>query len=323
MRALFLGGLGITIAAAVWAWLDTGGTVAGIWLPAQKDRPRGRADRALGLVRKRRSVQAAARAAGVRLEVVPRLSRLPDVNRRASALEADILIVASFPFIVPEAMLGAFPHGGVNLHPALLPMYRGAHPKFWMLRRADEDRFGGATLHRITEGVDEGDIIAKLPVPRAGRSLDEWDLAIVDVMGELVAGQLRAWLSGDLVATAQPTAAGSYDPPPTGEHLDLANGWNGEEAVRFLLAAGSQYPLLLHRPDGAIVEVGAPARLLGSATGASARYGRRYVEADVGDHRLLAGRLTRRRMLLSKLNSFATVVRTSRGPFGADPSGRA
>lgn len=53
-------------------------------------------------------------------------------------------------------------HCVINLHPAPLPINRGSHHSFWAIM---EDEPMGATLHWITEGLDEGPIIASVRKP--------------------------------------------------------------------------------------------------------------------------------------------------------------
>ncbi|MEZ4833421.1 MAG: formyltransferase family protein [Caldilineaceae bacterium] len=56
----------------------------------------------------------------------------------------------------------AAPHGFLNLHPSLLPHYRGPDPIFWQLRDGVEPM--GVTVHWMDVGVDTGDIAAQAPV---------------------------------------------------------------------------------------------------------------------------------------------------------------
>ena len=73
-------------------------------------------------------------------------------------LKPDILVVYASPLLPPEIFTIPV-HGSINMHPSLLPGYRGAHPILWM--HYHMDRNGGVTIHRIDEGVDSGDILAQ------------------------------------------------------------------------------------------------------------------------------------------------------------------
>ena len=86
----------------------------------------------------------------------------PETLEIIRQLRPDIGVSVSFGYILRRALLDLLPAGCINLHPALLPYNRGAHPNIWSII----DRTpAGATLHYIDEGVDTGDIIAQRSVP--------------------------------------------------------------------------------------------------------------------------------------------------------------
>jgi methionyl-tRNA formyltransferase len=74
----------------------------------------------------------------------------------------DWLISVYFGFLLRRPVLDAPRLGTLNLHPALLPHNRGAHPNVWSI----VDRTpAGVTLHYVDEEVDTGDIAAQCEVP--------------------------------------------------------------------------------------------------------------------------------------------------------------
>jgi len=86
----------------------------------------------------------------------------------ADALEAagvDLVAMAGFDRIVTGALLARFPGRVVNIHPALLPAFRGAHAQ---AQAADYGvAIAGATVHFVDEDVDHGPIIVQGAVPVA------------------------------------------------------------------------------------------------------------------------------------------------------------
>ena len=84
--------------------------------------------------------------------------RDPAVQRAIGALGPEIGLSVLLGYILAPAFLSVFPRGVVNLHPALLPWNRGAHPNVWSIV---ERTPAGATLHWVDPGVDTGDIIAQ------------------------------------------------------------------------------------------------------------------------------------------------------------------
>ncbi len=97
------------------------------------------------------------------------------VSHLPSALEFELLVVACFPYRLPQSLLKRAAIAALNIHPSRLPAYRGPAPVFWQLR--DGMREIGVTLHHMTSQIDAGDIVAQtnvtLPVGISGPDADE------------------------------------------------------------------------------------------------------------------------------------------------------
>jgi methionyl-tRNA formyltransferase len=81
--------------------------------------------------------------------------------------EPDLAICCGFPWLVPPEALEIPRLGAINLHPSLLPRWRGPFPVAWAIR-CGEDL--GATVHRMDASFDTGPILAQGSVPFG----DEW-----------------------------------------------------------------------------------------------------------------------------------------------------
>jgi len=81
------------------------------------------------------------------------------LRKKFSELKPDLLVVASFPFLMPEDILNLPKFGAINVHAGELPKYRGYHPINWAIIK-DESCLG-VTVHYIDEGMDSGNIIAQ------------------------------------------------------------------------------------------------------------------------------------------------------------------
>jgi phosphoribosylglycinamide formyltransferase 1 len=75
----------------------------------------------------------------------------------------DLIVLAGFMRIVGPVFLAAYPRRILNIHPSLLPKYRGANAAGQAL--ASGDPVTGCTVHYVDEGVDTGEIIAQREVP--------------------------------------------------------------------------------------------------------------------------------------------------------------
>ncbi len=66
--------------------------------------------------------------------------------------------------MVPMSVLESVPYGGINLHPSLLPDWRGANPLVWQVAAGVERM--GVSVHRLAAGADKGDLLAQTDVAR-------------------------------------------------------------------------------------------------------------------------------------------------------------
>lgn len=93
------------------------------------------------------------------LPVVRGRPRDPEVVRLLADIDADLIWVTDYRYVLPREMFCRARWGAVNLHPSLLPKYRGRAPINWAILNG-ETRLG-LTAHFIDDGVDSGDIIAQ------------------------------------------------------------------------------------------------------------------------------------------------------------------
>jgi methionyl-tRNA formyltransferase len=71
----------------------------------------------------------------------------------------DVVLVKTFPFLIPEEILNVPRYGFINFHYAPLPAWRGSNPLFWMVRnRASQ---GGVSVHEMTATYDTGAILVE------------------------------------------------------------------------------------------------------------------------------------------------------------------
>ena len=77
-----------------------------------------------------------------------------------------LILSFSAPQVFKEPLLSLPRYGLLNVHGSLLPDYRGIMPSFWVL--ANGENFTGASIHRISERIDEGEILFQEKVDLAG-----------------------------------------------------------------------------------------------------------------------------------------------------------
>jgi len=83
----------------------------------------------------------------------------PEERAAVAALQADILVVFAYGTIFGPKFLALFPRGAVNVHPSLLPRWRGCSPiQHAILHR---DAITGVSVQRVALKMDTGDILAR------------------------------------------------------------------------------------------------------------------------------------------------------------------
>lgn len=93
----------------------------------------------------------------------PRRIREPECVEYLRQYDPELIVVAAFGQILPMEILTMPKYGCINVHASLLPKYRGAAPIQWAVINGDP--VSGVTIQRMAQGVDTGDIIAKVEVP--------------------------------------------------------------------------------------------------------------------------------------------------------------
>ena len=82
--------------------------------------------------------------------------------QQIKALEPDVICVVAYGKIIPEEILDIPKFGCINVHPSLLPKYRGAAPIQWAIINGDKET--GVTTMYMDKGMDTGDMILKQKV---------------------------------------------------------------------------------------------------------------------------------------------------------------
>jgi methionyl-tRNA formyltransferase len=169
----------------------------------QPDRPKGR-----GRQLAASPVKELAVARGLPLAQPVRLSS--EAERAAvTAWEPDVLVVVAYGLLVPRAVLGLPRLGCVNIHPSLLPRWRGAAPIQRTVMAGDPET--GITIMLMDEGLDTGPILLQERTPL---SPEETSGALHERLGPLGAvvllNALDALAEGVLTPRPQPTLGVTY-----------------------------------------------------------------------------------------------------------------
>ncbi|MGH7328866.1 MAG: methionyl-tRNA formyltransferase, partial [Polyangiaceae bacterium] len=117
-------------------------------------------------------------------------------------LDADAFAVASYGRILPHALLDLPRLGAFNVHPSLLPFYRGATPLQAQIR--DLCTTTGVTIMKMDAGMDTGDILLQEQTPLGSReTYGELEARLADLGAQLLARVLEIAERGKLKPVPQ------------------------------------------------------------------------------------------------------------------------
>ena len=136
---------------------------------------------------------------------------------RVADLRPDLLVSWFWTNRIPPAVVAAARHGGIGVHPSLLPRHRGPDPTAWAILLGD--RTTGVTCHRIAEDYDTGDILAQEEIV-IGDDWDSWRLArALDAPSLRVLRQVcRRFAAGDPPPAAAQDESAATAAPFLDEH---------------------------------------------------------------------------------------------------------
>lgn len=112
---------------------------------------------------------------------------------RINACQPDIVCLAGFMRLISQRIIAPYEGRILNIHPALLPLFRGLHTH---QRALDAGvKITGCTVHLVTEGMDEGTILGQAAVPvLENDTADRLAARVLKVEHKLYPATLRAFI---------------------------------------------------------------------------------------------------------------------------------
>ncbi|MGE3164537.1 MAG: methionyl-tRNA formyltransferase [Planctomycetota bacterium] len=201
-------------------------------------------------------IKSRARELGLEYHEVATLAR-EHGRRLIDQAQAKLCIVADFRIFLTRGFLNAVPRHCYNLHPSMLPRYRGAAPVARAILAGERQH--GVTLYRMVREMDAGPIVDQRPCPvPESLTRPELELRLAQACADLVEEWLPRLESGEVSLTEQDPARVTFAPP-----LTKAEGWidwsfPAERIARQVLAM-TPWPRTFSRwqaraaPDGVLV----------------------------------------------------------------------
>lgn len=156
----------------------------------------------------------------------------PTFNSQFSTLNCEIAVLADFGLIIPQKVLKIFSKGIINIHPSLLPKYRGPTPVQNAILNGE--KVTGVTLIKLDENVDHGPILAQQK-----EKIDSDDTAdslykrLFEIGADLIYQTIKQYIKGNLKPKKQGHSKATFtkllqkndglinfDNPPSPEKID-------------------------------------------------------------------------------------------------------
>ena len=123
--------------------------------------------------------------------------------------DADVIVVAAYSQKIPEAVLNLTPHGCINLHPSLLPKYRGAEPLQGPILNGDEKT--GVSIIYLVEKWDAGDILLQQEISLDKKeTLSTLEPKLAALGADMMLSAVSGLEDGTITATPQDESRATY-----------------------------------------------------------------------------------------------------------------
>ncbi len=154
----------------------------------------------------------------------------PEVVTQLTGFHPDVIVVAAFGQILPQSVLDIPTYGCINIHPSLLPKFRGASPVAAAILAGSE--FTGVSLMLMGRGLDTGPVLARAQIPISAQdTTGSLTTKLSLIAAQLLLEVLPCWWRGELTPQPQDEAEATYCGTITKEdgeidwHLSAVDIW--------------------------------------------------------------------------------------------------
>ncbi|MBM2825680.1 MAG: Methionyl-tRNA formyltransferase [Dehalococcoidales bacterium] len=208
-----------------------------------------------------------------------------EVVAELAGFHPDIIVVAAFGQLLPPSVLGIPPYGCLNVHPSLLPEFRGASPVAAAILAGSE--FSGVSVMLMDRGLDTGPVLARAAIPILPQDTTGSLTAKLARIGtSLLLDVLPRWWRRELIPASQDDGQATYSrvlSKQDGEidwHLPAVAIWQQVRAFQpwpggYTRWQGKQLKIIVAVPIGGestlkvgqVVDLGKAGAMFGVSTG--------------------------------------------------------
>ena len=234
-RILFFGTLGIFSHSVLNLLIRENANIVGVVLPGSETKQKP--------IRKLINIPILAQSDHDTVELLALKHSIPieyfsDLNTEEaeviiSDFEPDFIVIACYPQMLPAQIFSMPRVACLNIHPSMLPSYRGPTPIFWQLRN-DESRTG-VSIHIVSEKLDAGDIIQRQEhAIQNGMSGSDIDIMFGELGARLIIKCINLYARDLVNPKPQNPAFASYYKLPGANDFRISTDWTARRAYNFM-----------------------------------------------------------------------------------------
>ncbi len=169
------------------------------------------------------------------IQIIDLSQSIDNIIQQCRACAIELILMSCYSKRLPSQIIRFPTLGCYNLHPSLLPYYRGPEPIFWQMKDAAEM---GVTWHHVVNDFDAGDICKQKKVLLdEGTSYNEINQQLAEAGAELMLDVLFECSSETQVSMAQNSKLASYHHYPQQTDFSLDTRWTAQHAYNFICAS--------------------------------------------------------------------------------------
>ncbi|MBL4711528.1 MAG: hypothetical protein JKX75_03335 [Gammaproteobacteria bacterium] len=160
------------------------------------------------------------------------------ILKKCQQCAIDVILMSCYSKRLPDALINYASKGCFNMHPSLLPRYRGPEPVFWQMKEAADL---GVTWHRVIDEFDAGEImLQKKIIVDEGDSYASINMQLAktgtQLMLELLTRLTANRSTEKIVGTEQESLIASYYPYPEQRDFVINTQGSARQAYDFMCA---------------------------------------------------------------------------------------
>ena len=166
------------------------------------------------------------------IPVIDLSTAIDDILRQCEKFAVDVMLMSCYSKRLPDELIRFPRFGCYNMHPSLLPAYRGPEPIFWQMRVAAEM---GVSWHEVSGDFDAGAIVASKKIfLDDGASYVEMTQSLATAASSLLPTLLTDVKASRAISSVQDSALASYFPYPKGADFIVDTQYSAQQLYNFM-----------------------------------------------------------------------------------------